>query len=282
MQMKLCAAKLHYYDPGRYQTCPYCASKNDDENDRTVAFTGGIPGGLDDGTVAIGEGNTSAFGQDLGTYSPGVEVQEEEEVDKTVPMTGTFENIFDEDPPTGRSSLGGDPSIPEDIDDIFGGNGGGYGTTEPYGGVYGTTEPYGGGGTMTTQPFVEDDDDGGKTIGFFEAKKVAGWLVCVKGSEKGKDFVIGSGRNFIGRSPSMDISLAGDPSVSRENHAIIVYNPRGNNFSITYGTGHGIIYLNGQEVLTPMKLNPYDQIEIGRSVLIFIPFCGESFKWEEK
>ena len=48
---------------------------------------------------------------------------------------------------------------------------------------------------------------------------VVGWLVCVEGPDKGRDFRIHSEKNFIGRSPAMDIAVTGDESVSREKHA---------------------------------------------------------------
>lgn len=265
MEMKRCA-KGHFFDVTKYTTCPYCAN-NDDDNDKTMAV---MPEELEEigNTVALEENNNIAFGQEMGTYQVKREFEVFEEIensndDKTVPMD--FDDFSD-----GNEEKGGDDmtteafrlpekdwddaTTPGDLEEIF------------------KDEGY--------QPELEEED-AGKTIGIFSMTKVVGWLVCVKGSEKGKDFILGSGRNFIGRSPSMDVSLMGDASVSRENHAVITYNPRGNNFSISYGTGHGIVYLNGEEVLSPMKLNPYDQIELGETILIFIPFCGENFKWEE-
>lgn len=128
-------------------------------------------------------------------------------------------------------------------------------------------------------------DPEGKTVGVFKKKlgidPVVGWLVAVEGPERGKDFRITAEKNFIGRSEKMDIPITGDPSVSRENHAIVSYNPKNNSFRILPGDGRGLVYLNDEEVLTPLVLNPYDLIEVGESKLLFVPFCNEQFQWKE-
>lgn len=108
---------------------------------------------------------------------------------------------------------------------------------------------------------------------------VVGWLVCVKGPERGRDYRIHTERNFIGRSPAMDIAITGDPSISRDNHAILSYNPKRHSFRLAPGDGRGLVYLNDEEVLTPLELAPYDRIELGETTLLFVPFCGERFTW---
>jgi hypothetical protein len=62
-----------------------------------------------------------------------------------------------------------------------------------------------------------------KSIG---AEPVVGWLVCTGGECLGEDFRLKSGRNFIGRASGMDVSISGDNTVSREKHAVIVYDPK--------------------------------------------------------
>src|SRR5665647_2810493 len=71
---------------------------------------------------------------------------------------------------------------------------------------------------------------------------VVGWLVCIKGPSRGRDYRIRSGRNGIGRSEAMDVQIAGDDTVSRENHAFLVYEPRKRIFSIRPGDGRGLVY----------------------------------------
>ncbi|MGN0465771.1 MAG: FHA domain-containing protein [Lachnospiraceae bacterium] len=283
MEMKRCF-KGHFFDGSKYITCPYCANNND-ENDKTMAV---MPEELEEigSTVALEANDNIAFGQDMGSYQAEQNFREIEDAndDKTVPMD--FDDFFKEE----RIDMGisdeisdfakeewNDSTVPEDLEDIFRDEG--Y-QDERYQSDGYQSDTYQSEGYQNAR-YQPEENDCGKTIGVFSMTKVVGWLVCVKGSEKGKDFVLGSGRNFVGRSPSMDVSLPGDSGISRENHVIITYEPRKNNFSISYGTGHGIAYLNGVEILNPMKLEPYDQIELGETILIFIPFCGENFKWGE-
>ncbi len=109
---------------------------------------------------------------------------------------------------------------------------------------------------------------------------VVGWLVCIAGPDKGRDYRIHSERNNIGRDPSMQICISGDETISREKHAVISYNPRKNSFLLLPGEGRGLVYLNDDEVATPTPLNDYDIIELGQTRLTFVRFCGERFQWE--
>ncbi|WP_183279757.1 FHA domain-containing protein [Clostridium fungisolvens] len=109
---------------------------------------------------------------------------------------------------------------------------------------------------------------------------VVGWLVCIEGADKGRDYRIHGERNFMGRSEKMDICIRGDETISRDTHAVISYDSRRNTFRLYQGDAKGIVYLNDEEVVTAVLLKPYDTIELGKSKLLFIPFCGELFKWE--
>jgi hypothetical protein len=109
-----------------------------------------------------------------------------------------------------------------------------------------------------------------------------GWVVCSEGADRGRDFRIKAEKNFIGRSTAMDICIAGDPRVSRENHAIVAFEPRNAEFRLYSGDARGLVYLNGRVVDVPVVLEPFDIIEVGDSKLVFVPFCGERFRWPEK
>lgn len=109
---------------------------------------------------------------------------------------------------------------------------------------------------------------------------VVGWLVCIRGPEKGRDYRVRSERNGIGRGADMAICINGDEAISRENHAYISFNPRKGSFRIAPGDGRGMTYLNGEEVDVPMPLQAYDRIELGQTLLLFVPLCGEKFSWE--
>lgn len=125
--------------------------------------------------------------------------------------------------------------------------------------------------------------DEGRTVALVRKKSgidpVVGWLVCVKGPERGRDYRIRSEKNSIGRSESMDICVRDDETISREDHAFIVYDPKKNTFRVQAGSSRGLVYLNEEEVISSERLNPYDLLEIGESRFRFIPFCGEAFQW---
>ncbi|WEK53124.1 MAG: FHA domain-containing protein [Candidatus Cohnella colombiensis] len=126
----------------------------------------------------------------------------------------------------------------------------------------------------------------GQTVGMYRKKldvdPVVGWLVCVEGADRGKDYRIRAERNFIGRSPSMDICIVNDQTVSRENHGIVSYNPKNNQFKVIPGEGRGIVYLNNEEVVTATDLKANDIIELGQTKLKFVPFCDDQFQWGEE
>lgn len=108
---------------------------------------------------------------------------------------------------------------------------------------------------------------------------VVGWLICLTGSEKGRDYKVHSDNNYIGRSEKMDICIRGDETISRENHATITYDSRDRIFYFTPGEGRNIIRLNGKAVLTTSEIKANDKIELGKTELLFVPLCGENFDW---
>ncbi len=131
---------------------------------------------------------------------------------------------------------------------------------------------------------VPDDSTPTETVrpGIRPALKnaVVGWLVCVRGSNAGRDYRIRPERNFIGRSASMDIPLESDESVARDRHAIVSFDPRTREFWIQPGDSSGMVYLNGGAVHVPQRLKERDTIEIGRTKLVFVPFVNDRFQWE--
>ena len=115
-----------------------------------------------------------------------------------------------------------------------------------------------------------------------EIDPVVGWLVCIKGPDRGRDYRIRNGCNFIGREASMGIAITGDDTISRENHAELIYDPLNRNFFIAPGSSRGLIYLNKALVLTPTPLVERGIIQLGKTEVLFISLCGETFNWEEQ
>jgi hypothetical protein len=131
------------------------------------------------------------------------------------------------------------------------------------------------------KPVVAKDE--GRTIGIFNNKEgidpVVGWLVCIAGNDRGADFRIHPEKNTIGRSENNDIRIAKDQTVSRDNHATVIYDPKKKNFRLLAGGGRGLVYVNDEVIdfSTPLKAN--DIIELGETKLMFVPLCGEHFDW---
>lgn len=110
---------------------------------------------------------------------------------------------------------------------------------------------------------------------------VAGWLVCVDGCAKGGDFRLTAGYNYIGRDKDMQVRLEGDEQVSRRNHALVAYDDRSGGFYFGPSSGINMVYLNDKAVLSTVELHDGDVISIGGCRLVFVPFCGERFKWDD-
>jgi hypothetical protein len=130
---------------------------------------------------------------------------------------------------------------------------------------------------------AKGDDDAQKTIGYFgtiPSEPVVGWLVAIAGSHFGEDFRLKTGRNFIGRTSNMDVVLSGDSSVSRDKHAILLYEPKSNLFLVQPGDSKELFYLNNDVVLSATQIQAYDVLSIGASKLLFIPCCSDKFNWD--
>lgn len=170
----------------------------------------------------------------------------------------------------------------------------------------GMTEPLPGGGalhfegnlgpTMPSTDALKDNsvfhhrvDNFGKTeaanvivnTGGESVLPVVGWLVCIKGSNIGKEFRIHSDYNYLGSS-SGDIVIPGDKKISREKHMIITYDPMDRKFYVATASGANIIRLNNKALVGGgAELNNYDVISTGDSSFMFIGFCGEKFGWDD-
>lgn len=130
----------------------------------------------------------------------------------------------------------------------------------------------------------QQSDDDLKTVSFYSGKMgsepVVGWLVCIDGNAKGKGYELKAGKNFIGRSSSMDIVLNEDSSVSRERHAVVIYEPKSRKFIAQPGESRELFYLNDGVVLENIEMKLGDELLVGNTSLKFVPFCGSGFGWE--
>ena len=113
------------------------------------------------------------------------------------------------------------------------------------------------------------------------AQPVVGWLVGLNGLYRGRIFELKAGRNFIGRSPDMEIMLSDDNAVSFSRHASVIYEPNTRVFIAQAGESNGLVYVNGEMVLNSRQLSVYDKVTVGNTKLLFFPLCSEGFAWED-
>ena len=111
---------------------------------------------------------------------------------------------------------------------------------------------------------------------------VVGWLVVVEGPGKGRAMQLGYGMNAIGRGATDRVKLDfGDDQISRNEHAVVTYDPHGRKFYVQHGGGTNLTYLGDVPVLTPVELPALSHIAIGNTVLRFVPLCGDGFDWQD-
>jgi len=111
---------------------------------------------------------------------------------------------------------------------------------------------------------------------------VVGWLVCLAGPDRGRDFRLHAEKNFIGRATTMDVCISGDETVSRERHATVIFDPKKQLFWAVPGDAAGLVYLNGDIVHAPTQMKHDDVLEVGQTKLTLIPFCGEKYSWSRE
>ena len=272
--MNLCRCENgHFYDKEKYPTCPHCSGGSASDEKRTVSWWD--KNGSDGATVPV----------DNIPDKPSISVQQKENPfeKEGVGSQPAVQQIPFNTPPAVRGFSANDITIGVDNGDTP---------------------------TVPWDPNQSGDDDDDHTVGFFDdvftdttkeatkgpvipgmpaqasvqhVNKVStpcvGWLVALGGEHIGTDFRLKVGKNFIGRSPKMDIALTEDKSVSRERHAIVVYDPKSNMYLIQPGESSSLAYHNNNLLLTPEKLEAYDMITVGDVNLLFMPLCGAKFSW---
>ena len=115
-----------------------------------------------------------------------------------------------------------------------------------------------------------------------QMRPVVGWLVCIGGKSYGQCYNLYGEKNFIGRSKDMDVALTEDNTVARNRHAILIYDPRAKVFYAQPGDSHELFYVNDKVVLQSLVLNDRDVLKIGKTTLVFVPFCDDRYSWDEE
>lgn len=119
--------------------------------------------------------------------------------------------------------------------------------------------------------------------GTFQQDPVVGWLVIVGGPGIGSFRPIFEGNNTVGRSATQRIPLDfGDDSISSEEQAYIRYDSSARSFLFVPNLAKtNIVSVNDKRPTGAVELNQMDVITMGRTQIVFVPFCGADFDWAE-
>lgn len=155
-----------------------------------------------------------------------------------------------------------------------------------------TTRVVRGGGLVAATAETESEDDGpARTTlvrgraqvarGAFEQDPVVGWLVVVGGPGIGQYRPVFEGNNTIGRGTGNRISLDfGDDAISSDEQAYIRYDSAERTFLFVPNLAKtNIVSVNDKRPTGAVELSQMDVIVMGRTQVVFVPFCGPEFDW---
>lgn len=117
--------------------------------------------------------------------------------------------------------------------------------------------------------------------GAFDQDPVVGWLVIVGGPGIGQFRPIFEGNNTIGRSGNNRIAVDfGDDAISSDEQAYIRYDSAERSFLFVPNLAKtNIVSVNEKRPTGAVALTQMDVITMGRTQLVFVPFCGPDFDW---
>ena len=117
--------------------------------------------------------------------------------------------------------------------------------------------------------------------GAFDQDPVVGWLVIVGGPGIGQFRPVFEGNNTIGRAATNRVSLDfGDDAISSEEQAYIRYDSAERSFLFVPNLAKtNIVSVNDKRPAGAVSLTQMDVITMGRTQVVFVPFCGPDFDW---
>jgi hypothetical protein len=117
--------------------------------------------------------------------------------------------------------------------------------------------------------------------GAFDHDPVVGWLVVVGGPGIGQYRAVFEGNNTMGRSASNRIPIDfGDDAISSEEQAYIRYDSAERSFLFVPNLAKtNVVSVNDKRPTGAVELSQMDVITMGRTQLVFVPFCGPEFDW---
>lgn len=270
----------HFYDMDKFDSCPHCQKAGGSAGATTPLFSPGatdmtapINSGPLDVTMPLDQAPGQAPSPNFGSSVPTAPVP---------PIAGGA-GLTPTDIPTEPLSVGDMPGYKGSIDPVKPTN---QEATAPSS-LSKLVEI-----SQQTAPTASEE----KTVGIysslaknkedsaakFTVEPVVGWLVCIKGGDFGASYNLKSGKNFIGRDRNMDVCIPTDKSISRQCHAIVIYDPKSGKFLVQPGTSRELFYLNEGVVLGVEEISANDVLTVGKTDLMFMPFCSDKFSWEEQ
>lgn len=117
----------------------------------------------------------------------------------------------------------------------------------------------------------------------FHQDPVVGWLVIIGGPGLGSFRPIFEGNNTIGRAAGQRIPIDfGDDAISSEEQAFLRYDSVDRQFLLVPNLAKtNVISVNEAKPTSAVKLAAMDVITMGRTQLVFVPFCGDDFDWSD-
>ena len=117
----------------------------------------------------------------------------------------------------------------------------------------------------------------------FHQDPVVGWLVVVGGAGLGAFRPIFEGNNTMGRGANQRIAIDfGDETISSEEQAYIRYDSVDRRFLLVPNLAKtNIVAVNDRKPTGAVELSAMDVITMGRTQLVFVPFCSRDFDWGE-
>jgi hypothetical protein len=117
----------------------------------------------------------------------------------------------------------------------------------------------------------------------FHQDPVVAWLVVVGGPGLGAYRPVYEGNNTLGRSSQQRIPIDfGDDAISSEEQAYIRYDSADRTFLFVPNLAKtNVVSVNDKKPTSAVPLAAMDVIGVGRTQLVFVPFCGPDFDWSE-
>ena len=117
----------------------------------------------------------------------------------------------------------------------------------------------------------------------FHQDPVVGWLVVVGGPGLGAHRSIYEGNNTVGRATTQRVAIDfGDDTISAEEQAYIRYDSADRSFLFVPNMAKtNVVQVNDKKPTGAVALQAMDVITMGRTQVVFVPFCGPDFDWAE-